>query len=75
MLTDFWTWILDLGNSKTVALLIFFTTFVGIVIYNYSSRKRSERLESYRYLPLMDEDEADKRVKAAEAASQEKGEK
>lgn len=75
MLTDFWTWILDLGNSKTVALLIFFTTFVGIVIYVYSSRKRGERLESYRYMPLMDEDEADKRVKAAEAASQVKGEK
>ncbi len=75
MLTDFWTWILDLGNSKTVALLIFFTTFVGIIIYVYSSRRRSARLESYRYLPLMDEDEADKRVKAAEAASQSKGEK
>ncbi len=75
MLTDFWTWILDLGNSKTVALLIFFTTFVGIVIYVYSSRRRGERLESYRYMPLMDEDEADKRVKAAEAASQSKGEK
>ncbi|MBU0656772.1 MAG: cbb3-type cytochrome c oxidase subunit 3 [Gammaproteobacteria bacterium] len=74
MLTDFWTWIMDLGNSKTVALLIFFTTFVGIVIYVYSSRKRSERLESYRYMPLMDEDEADKRVKAAEAARA-KGEK
>ncbi len=74
MLTDFWTWIMDLGNSKTVALLIFFTTFVGIVLYVYSSRKRGERLESYRYMPLMDEDEADKRVKAAEAA-QAKGEK
>ncbi|WP_287603322.1 cbb3-type cytochrome c oxidase subunit 3 [Thiothrix sp.] len=74
MLTEFWTWILDLGNSKTVALLIFFTTFVGIVIYVYSSRKRSERLESYRYVPLMDEDDADRRVKAAEA-SQAKGEK
>ncbi|OQX14216.1 MAG: hypothetical protein BWK73_10155 [Thiothrix lacustris] len=73
-MTEFWTWILDLGNSKTVALLIFFTTFVGIVIYVYSSRKRSERLESYRYVPLMDEDEADRRVKAAEA-SQAKGEK
>lgn len=74
MLTAFWTWILDLGNSKTVALLIFFTTFVGIVIYVYSGRKRSERLESYRYVPLMDEDDADRRVKAAEA-SQAKGEK
>jgi cbb3-type cytochrome oxidase subunit 3 len=74
MLMDFWTWILDLGNSSTVALLIFFTAFVSIVIYIYSGRKRSERLESYRYMPLMDEDEADRRVKAAEA-SQAKGEK
>ncbi|QTR49459.1 cbb3-type cytochrome oxidase subunit 3 [Candidatus Thiothrix anitrata] len=74
MLTELWTWILDLGNSKTVALLIFFTTYVGIVIYVYSSRKRSERLESYRNMPLMDEDDADRRVKAAEAA-QAKGEK
>ena len=74
MLTDFWTWMMDLGNSKTVALLIFFTTFMGIVIYVYSSRKRGERLESYRYTPFLDEDEADKRVKAAEA-SRAKGEK
>lgn len=75
MLTDFWVWIMDLGNSKIVALLIFFTTFVGIVFYVYSSRKRSERLESYRYMPLMDEDEADRKVKEAEAAAQAKGEK
>lgn len=75
MLTDFWTWIMDLGNSKIVALLIFFTTFVGIVFYVYSSRKRSERLESYRFMPLMDEDDADRKVKAAEAAAQAKGEK
>ena len=68
MLTDFWTWIMDLGNSKMVALLIFFTTFVGIVLYVYTNRRRSERLESYRYLPLMDEDDADRKVKAAEAA-------
>lgn len=73
-MADFWTWILDLGNSKTVALLIFFTTFVGIVLYVYSSKRRSERLESYRYMPLMDDDEADRRVKAAEA-SHAKGEK
>ncbi|WGZ89976.1 MAG: cbb3-type cytochrome c oxidase subunit 3 [Candidatus Thiocaldithrix dubininis] len=73
-MADFWTWILDLGNSKTVALLIFFTTFVGIVLYVYSSKRRSERLESYRYMPLMDDDEADHRVKAAEAAHA-KGEK
>nr|WP_274520308.1 cbb3-type cytochrome c oxidase subunit 3 [Ectothiorhodospira sp. 9100] len=44
-----------MGNSKIVALLLFFGTFVGIIIYLFSSRSRSERLESYRYIPFDDE--------------------
>ncbi|ANB01426.1 cbb3-type cytochrome c oxidase subunit 3 [Ectothiorhodospira sp. BSL-9] len=55
-MADLWLWITDLGNSKIVALLLFFSTFVGILIYLFSSRSRSERLESYRYIPLDDED-------------------
>lgn len=74
MLTDFWIWIMDVGHSQTVALLIFFTVFMGVLFYVYANRNRGERLESYRYTPFLDEDEADKRVKAAEA-SQAKGEK
>lgn len=57
MLAEFWMWITDLGNSKMVALVIFFTTFVGIVLYVYSNKARSERLESYRYVPFLDDDE------------------
>ena len=57
MLADLWMWITDLGNSKIVALVIFFTTFVGIVLYVYSNKARSERLESYRYVPFLDDDE------------------
>ena len=57
MLLDLWYWIADLGNSKMIALLLFFSLFVGILIYLYSSKKRSERLESYRYMPLDDDDE------------------
>ncbi len=57
MLADLWMWITDLGNSKMVALVIFFTTFVGIVLYVYSNKARSERLESYRYVPFLDDDE------------------
>ena len=56
MLTNAWLWLTDLGNSKVLALLIFFFTFVGIVLYVYSNRQRSERLESYRFLPLQDDD-------------------
>lgn len=56
MLAEFWMWITDLGNSKMVALVIFFTTFVGIVLYVYSNKARSERLESYRYVPFLDDE-------------------
>ena len=51
-----WRWITDLGNSKIVALLIFFGTFIGIVLYVYSSRRRSRRLESYKHIPFQDEE-------------------
>lgn len=52
---DLWYWITDLGNSKIVALLLFATTFVGILLYTFTGKKRSRRLESYRYIPFQDE--------------------
>jgi cbb3-type cytochrome oxidase subunit 3 len=55
-MAEFWGWITDLGSSKIVALLLFMTTFIAIVVYLFSSRHRSARLESYRYIPLDDED-------------------
>jgi len=55
-MTEVWSWITDLGNSKIVALLLFMGTFLAIVIYLFSSRRRSTRFESYRYIPLDDED-------------------
>lgn len=61
-----WLWITDLGNSKIVALLLFFTTFIGILIYVFSSKKRSARLESYKYIPLQDEGRVDESKKADE---------
>lgn len=61
-----WRWITDLGNSKIVALLIFFGTFIGILFYVFSSKKRSKRLESYKYIPLQDEDRFDDAQKADE---------
>lgn len=51
------SWFTDLANSKVAALLFFFPLFVGIIVYVYSNRKRSERLESYKYIPLQDDDE------------------
>ena len=50
-------WFTRLENSKVVALLLFFFTFCGILIYVYTGRQRSERLESYKYMPLMDDEQ------------------
>ena len=44
-------------NSKPLALVIFFVTFVGIVLYVYGSKKRGEKLESYRHLPFADDED------------------
>ncbi len=56
MFAEAWQWITQLGNSKVVALLIFFPTFIGVILYAYTNRARSERLESYKYIPLQDDD-------------------
>ena len=61
---ELWDWITQLGNSKTVALVIFFSTYVGIFLYVYTNKRRSKRLESYKYIPLDDEEGADVDKKA-----------
>jgi cbb3-type cytochrome oxidase subunit 3 len=52
---DWLLWFSKPENSKPVALLIFLVTFIGIVLYVYGNRKRGERLESYRNMPFLDE--------------------
>lgn len=54
-MADIWLWLTDLGNSKVLALLIFFPLFVGMLLYVYTGKKRGERLESYKNIPLEDE--------------------
>ena len=48
-------WFSKPENTKPVALIIFFVTFVGIVLYVYGSKNRSKRLETYRDIPFLDE--------------------
>ncbi|MEE9302875.1 MAG: cbb3-type cytochrome c oxidase subunit 3 [Thiotrichaceae bacterium] len=65
-------WFMDLSNSKSVGLVIFFITFVAIIIYVYGSKKRSERFESYRDIPFRDDDDMripTKEKTAAQSAS------
>lgn len=57
-------WFMDLSNSKSVGLVIFFITFVAIIIYVYGNKKRSERFETYRDIPFLDDD-ADERHQQA----------
>lgn len=51
-------WFTSMENTKPFVLVMFFITFVGIILYVYTGKKRSERLESYKNIPLTeDEDE------------------
>lgn len=54
-MSDLWMWLGNLTNSKITALLIFFTSFVVIVLYVYSGKKRKVRLESYKDIPFVDD--------------------
>lgn len=54
-------WFSQPEHTKPLALLIFFVTFVGIILYVYGSKKRSKRLESYKDIPFQDDDEDDRK--------------
>ncbi len=53
-------WFSKPENTKPLALIIFFVTFIGIVIYVYGSKKRGKQLESYRDIPFLDDQPGDK---------------
>lgn len=54
------SWFSRPENTKPLGLVIFFVTFIGILIYVYGSRKRGEKLESYRDIPFLDDQDANK---------------
>jgi len=47
-------------NTKPLALVIFFVTFVGILLYVFTGKKRGERLESYKNIPFLEDEQSDK---------------
>ena len=53
---DWLEWFTHMENSKVAALVIFFVLFVGILIYVFGQKQRSERLESYKYMPFEEDD-------------------
>lgn len=50
-------WFTNMENTKPFVLVLFFVTFVGIILYVYTGKKRSERLESYKNIPLTEDDD------------------
>lgn len=44
-------------NSKILALLIFFIMFVILLVYVFTGKERSKKLESYKNIPFLDDDE------------------
>lgn len=70
-MADLWQWLTQLENSKIVALVVLFIAYIAILIYIFTGKKRAERLESYKYIPLMEEDEDNnKQVKEDERSEQ-----
>lgn len=57
-------WLSDASNAKSLGLVIFFVTFVAIVLWVYGSKKRGQKLESYKNIPFLDDDSETKERKS-----------
>ena len=60
-MSEFFLWFTRMENTKPFALVIFFVTFVLIILYVFSNKKRSERFESYKHIPLQDDEQKNSR--------------
>lgn len=57
---DWLAWFTDPTKAKIISLILFFVTFLVIVVYVFTGKKRAKRLESYKHIPFQDEsDESD----------------
>jgi len=58
-MTEMWAWLsdalTDMQKAGQIATVIFFVTFTAILIYAFTGKRRQERFDSYRYIPLDDE--------------------
>jgi cbb3-type cytochrome oxidase subunit 3 len=49
-------WFTKFENTKPVSLVIFFSLFCGVLIYLYGNKQRGQQLESFKNIPLQDDD-------------------
>jgi cbb3-type cytochrome oxidase subunit 3 len=54
-MSDWLLWFTSMENSKPLALLLFFGAFCGVLLYVFTGKRRTRRLESYKYIPFDDE--------------------
>lgn len=57
LIGELFNWLGDMRNSKILALLIFFIGFVILLVYVFTGKERGKRLESYKDIPFLDDDE------------------
>ena len=50
------SWFTHMENTKPFVLVLFSITFVFILIYVFSNKKRSKRFESYKNIPFEEDD-------------------
>jgi len=56
-------WLSHPENTKPLGLIIFFVTFLGILWFVFGSKKRGQKLESYKDIPFLDEESENKERK------------
>lgn len=52
------SWFTHMENTKPFVLVLFSITFVLILLYVYTNKKRSKRLESYKNIPFQEDEES-----------------
>jgi len=57
LIGEIFNWLGDMRNSKILALLIFFIGFVILLVFVFTGKERGKRLESYKNIPFLDDDE------------------
>ena len=51
------SWFTHMENTKPFVLVLFSITFVLILLYVFTNRNRSKRLESYKNIPFEEDEE------------------
>lgn len=50
------SWFTKAENVKPFVLVLLFVTFVGLLIYVYAGKKRSQGIEDYKYVIFQEDD-------------------